>query len=120
MSYKNVKYKKYGKCYFEVGNYLYNSEAMSIVLKSENGEFEQVCTVNMPDYMYSPNTASIKNYSGNSGMTKFLEKLGIIDIVYSCKKAHMYASNGETIDYCQIDVEKLKEYSKVFEYEWKI
>ena len=67
-----------------------------------------------------PDTATIKNYSENSGMTKFLQKLGVIEEVYSRRKSHPLALDSETIDFCQIDIEKLKEYSKEFNYEWKI
>lgn len=66
-----------------------------------------------------PDTATIKNYSENSGMTKFLQKLGIIEEIYTSQKCHPGATDSETIDYCQINVEKLREYSKKFNYEWK-
>lgn len=119
MKYKKFNYKKYKECYFEVGNYFHNFQSMSIQIK--NKEYGQVCTVtiNMPGYLYMPDTATIKNYSENSGMTKFLQKLGIIEEVYNKRKCHPQASNSETIDFCQIDIERLKEYSKKFDYEWK-
>lgn len=120
MGYKKFNYKGYKNCYFEVGNYLYNSQSMSIQIKNDEEGILYTATVNMPDYLYYPGTATIKNYSENSGMTKFLKKLGIIEEVYSSKRAHQYADEKETIDYCQIDEEKLKEYSKTFNYEWKI
>lgn len=119
MKYKTFNYKKYENCYFEVGNYLYNFQSMYIKIKNERG-CEIVATVNMPDYLYMPDTATIKNYSENSGMTKFLQKLGIIEEIYTRKKCHPMAAISETIDYCEINIEKLKEYSREFKYEWKI
>ena len=118
MVYKKFNYKKYKDCYFEVGNYLYNSQSMFIQIK--NKEYGDLYTVNMPDYMYLPDTATIKNYSENSGMTKFLQKLGIIEEIYTMRKCHPLAAESETIDFCQINLEKLKEYSRKFNYEWNI
>ncbi len=118
MQCKTFDYKENKGCSFKVGNYIYNSQCMSIIIA--NNEEEIVCTVNMPDYMYFPETTTIKNYSENSGMTDFLLKLGIIEQVYSKVPAHQYAQKGETIDFCQINVEKLKEYSQEYKYEWKI
>lgn len=120
MECKKFNYKKYGKCYFEVGNYLYNSQSMFINIESEEGESIATCTVNMLDYMYMPGTATIKNYSENKGMTKFLQKLGVIEEIYTQRKCNAYAEDSETIDYCQINIEKLKEYSKSFNYEWRL
>jgi hypothetical protein len=120
MDYKKFNYKKYKDCYFEVGNYLYNSQSMFIQIKNKEYGDLYTATVNMPDYMYLPDTATIKNYSENSGMTKLLQKLGIVEEIYTRKKCNSMASEKETIDYCQINIEKLKEYSKEFNYEWKI
>lgn len=120
MKYKKFNYKKYKDCYFEVGNYFYNSQSMFIQIKNkEYGEL-YTATVNMPDYLYMPDTATIKNYSENSGMTEFLQELGVIEEIYTRRKSHPRALDSETIDFCQIDIEKLKEYSKEFNYEWKI
>jgi hypothetical protein len=93
---------------------------MFIQIKNEEYGLLYDATVNMPDYMYFPDTATIKNYSDNSGMTKWLQKLGIIEEIYTRKKCNPMASKEETIDYCQINIKKLKEYSKEFNYEWKI
>lgn len=168
MKCKTFNYKEYKNCYFEVGNYLYNSQSMFIQIKNEEEGDIATATVNMKEYFYTPNTASIKNYSENSGMTKFLQELGIIDEVYSSKecfpeenesemteickinfkehKATIISNTGkcdemiksltemgieeinietlnyekETIDFCQINIDKLKEYSKSFNYEWDI
>lgn len=120
MIYKTFKYKNYGDCYFNVGNYMYNRQSMAISIVSTEGESITTVTVNMRYYMYEPNTATIKNYSENSGMTKFLQKLGIIEEVYSKSKCNPYASAKETIDYCLINIDKLKEYTKNFNYEWSI
>lgn len=120
MKYKTFNYKNYGNCYFNVGNYMYNKQSMAISIISTEGESITTVTVNMRDYMYEPNTATIKNYSENSGITKFLQKLGIIEEVYSKSKCNPYASAKETIDYCLINIDKLKEYTKNFNYEWNI
>lgn len=118
MKYQTFKYKNYGDCHFEVGNYLYNKQCMSISIVSEDGEPITVCTVNMTDYMYFPNTTTIKNYSENSGISKFLKKLGIIQEIYSSVKCNAYAPKGDTIDFCEININKLKEYSNKFNYEY--
>lgn len=165
---KTFNYKEYKNCYFEVGNYLYNSQSMFIQIKNEDEGDIATATVNMQDYFYTPNTATIKNYSENNGMTKFLQELGIIEEIYTrkecfpkenaselteiCKinieerKATIISNSGEcdemikslkelgiedidievlnwekeTIDFCQINIDKLKQYSKKFNYKWEI
>lgn len=120
MNYKTFKYKNYGDCYFNVGNYMYNKQSMAISIISTERESITVVTVNMNDYLYEPDTVTIKNYSENAGITKFLQKLGIIEEIYSSKRCNPYASKDETIDYCLINIEKLKEYTNEFNYEWSI
>lgn len=120
MKCKKFDYKNYKNCYFEVGNYAYNSQSMFIQIKNEDEGDITTASVNMPDYLYMPETVTIKNYSENSGMTKFLKKLGILEEIYTKRKCHPLAADTETIDYCQVNIEKLKEYSKTFNYEWKI
>ena len=120
MKYKTFKYKNYKDCYFNVSNYLYNKQSMAISIKNEDGEDITVATVNMNDYMYEPDTATIKNYSENSGITKFLERLGVIEEIYSRVQCNPYATKNETIDYCLINIDKLKEYTKEFNYRWEI
>lgn len=120
MKCKTFKYRKYNNCYCEVGNYAYNSQSMFIQIKNKEYGDLYTATVNMPDYMYLPDTATIKNYSENSGMTEFLQKLGIIEEIYTRRKCHPMAEDSETIDFCQINIEKLKEYSKEFNYIWEI
>ena len=118
MEYKKFSYKNYLDCYFEVGNYMYNPDSMFINIKnSEDGDIT-TATVNMMDYFYLPNTATIKNYSENGGITKFLQKLGVVEEIYTRKKCNEWASENETIDYCEINLDKLKEYSKEFNYKW--
>lgn len=120
MKFKTFNYKNYGECYFNVSNYMSNKQAMAISIISKDGESISVCTVNMKDYLYYPNSATIKNYSENAGMTIFLEKLGVIEEVYSKAPCNPYASKNETIDYCAINITKLKEYTNQFNYEWSI
>lgn len=118
MKFKTFKYKNYGDCYFTVSNYLHNKQSMAISIKNIEGEDITIATVNMRDYMYEPDTATIKNYSENSGITKFLKKLGVIEEIYSRAKCGPYTTKDETIDYCLMNISKLKEYSKEFNYEW--
>ena len=120
MKFKTFKYKDYENCYFNVGNYYYNKASMAINMVNTEGESITTVTVNMQDYFYSPNTATIKNYSENAGMTKFLKKFGIIEEVYSSRVCNPYAQKSETIDYCSIDIDKLKEYTKEFNYKWEL
>ena len=120
MNYKTFKYKNYGDCYFNVGNYVHNKQSMAISIVSTDEEPITVATVNMSDYLYEPETATIKNYSENAGITKFLEKLGVIEEIYTRAKCNPYASKSETIDYCLMNTYKLKEYSKEFNYEWSL
>lgn len=120
MKYKTFKYKKYGECYFNVGSYMNNKQSMAISIIGKDDENIAVATVNINGWLYEPNTATIKNYSENAGMTKFLEKLGVIEEVYSKVQRNPYASKSETIDYCLIDIDKLKEYTNKFDYEWGI
>ncbi len=120
MGCKTFEYKGKKGCSFIVGNYLNNTQCMSIMIVTNENESETVCTVNMKDYLYFPETTTIKNYSENSGMTDFLLKLGVIAEVYNKVPAHQLAQRSETIDFCSINIEKLKEYSKEFNYEWKM
>ena len=87
------------------------------ISNKDEGEIT-VATVNMADYFYSPETATIKNYSENGGMTKFLKKLGIVEEIYTSRKANAFAGKNETIDFCQINIEELKKYSKNFDYKY--
>lgn len=120
MNYKTFKYKNYKKCSFYVGNYNTNKQAMSISMIDGDGDDIVTVTVNMPDYLYEPDTATIRNYSEGAGLTKLLQKLGIIEEIYTRKHCNPYALKTETIDYCLINIEKLKEYSYEFNYEWSI
>lgn len=120
MKYKTFKYQKYKNCYFIVENYYYDKDSMAItILNNEEGAIADV-TVNMNDYFYAPNTATIKNYSENAGMTKFLKNLGIIEELYSSRLYNPLAQKSETIDYCLINIDKLKEYTKRFDYKWEL
>ncbi len=118
MKYKTFNYKNNKNCSFEVSNYQYNPQSMAILIVNSKGEEKARVTINMPDYFYSPDTATIKNYSENSGMTKFLNKLEVIETIYTKRKAHPMASESETIDFCEINIKKLKEYSSKFNYEF--
>lgn len=118
MECKRFKYKKYKNCSFRVGNYMNNRDSMSIEILDENGEQIKVCTTNMPEYMYQKNTATIKNYLENAGMTDFLIDLDIIERINTRKNCNIYASKKETIDYCDINIEELKKYTSEFNYKF--
>lgn len=118
MKCKTFKYKNYGDCFFNVGSYYYNKNSMAINMVNTEGENITTVTANMNDYFYEPNTATIKNYSENAGITKFLENLGIIEAIYSRKLCNPQANENETIDYCLINIEKLKIYTNSFNYKW--
>lgn len=118
MKCKTFNYKNYNNCTFCVNSYLYNKMAMAIQIIDENEETICTCSVYRNDYMYYPGSATIKNYSENSGMTKFLQKLGIIEQVYNKIQCNPYATKSETIDFCDINMKKLKEYSSQFNFEY--
>ena len=118
MKNKTFNYKNNKNCSFEVSNYRTNLQSMAIKIVNSKGKEIIRATVNMPEYFYSPNTATIKNYSENAGLTKFLEKLRIIDTIYSSRKANSFSSSDETIDFCEINIDILKEYSSKFNYEF--
>jgi len=118
MEYKKFNYKKYKNCWFNVGRYVGMFGPMFIEIENEKEGPICVATVNMPGYCYDVCETTIKNYSENSGMTKFLQKMGIIKEIYGRSKCNPMAGVKETIDYCLINIEKLKEYSKNFDYEY--
>ena len=118
MKNKTFNYKNNKNCSFEVSNYQNNPQSMAITIVNSKGEEIKRVTVNMPDYIYEENTATIKNYSENSGMTKFLINKDIINYIYSKKQCNIYATKNETIDYCEINIENLKKYSSKFNYEF--
>ena len=121
MQYKTFKYNNYENCSFYVDNYSTNPDAMFISILNKNGKNICDCTVNKRDFLYEENTATIKNYTENYGMTKFLLKLGIIKQVITKSKFSIYAtSNNDSIDYCDINIKTLKKYSSTFNYKWNI
>lgn len=118
MKFKTFKYKNHNNCSFIVSSYVCDNMAIAIQIIDENGEVVCTPTVYKEGYMYEPGFTTIKNYSENAGMTKFLIKLGIVEQVYTKIPCNMYAGKDETIDYCEINMKKLKEYSSKFEYEY--
>lgn len=117
MKFKTFKYKNYNNCSFHVGNYKYNLNTMFIGILDKNGNSICDCTINKPDYLYQENTATIKNYMENAGMTNFLLKLGIIEQIITKSNFNIYGtSKKESIDYCDINIKELKKYSSIFDY----
>lgn len=119
---KKFKYKNYENCYFIVGSYLADKKAMAISIQNDDEGPISTCTIYDNFGIYSENITTIKNYSENSHMTKFLQKLGVvIDILdrRACNdfvKDTLQGKNPQTIDTCIIDYNKLKEYTKIWNY----
>ena len=110
---KTFNYKKYKNCYFKVGRYLYGDNAMAISIENETNGPITTCTVIHELGMYMENITTIKNYSENANITNFLKSLGIVVNVIGSYPCNAYVKNTtETIDICEIDMEKLKEYTK--------
>ena len=115
---KRFNYKQYKDCYFIVSTYAANKNALAISIENEKEGPITTCTVYLTDGLYTENTAIIKNYSENSGMTKFLQELGIVIEIFDRRPCNalvantLNSSNPQTCDTCFIDKEKLKEYTK--------
>ena len=119
---KTFTYKDYENCYFRVGSYAADNKAMAISIENlEDGPIA-TCTVYDIYSAYSEHITTIKNYSENSHMTKFLKKIKVVDEVLFSRPCNsfvadtLYTNNPQTIDTCLINTDILKEYSKV----WKI
>lgn len=120
MKYKTFKYKNYNNCSFYVTNYSRNPDAMFIGILDEKGNRIFDCTRNVPDYFYEENVAVIKNYSETYGMTDFLRKMGIVKQINTKSYFKIFGnSSNESMDYCDIDIDKLKKYSSTFNYKWE-
>lgn len=120
---KKFTYKNYINCYFNVGSYLADNKAMAISIESEKDGPIATCTVFNDIGFYSENIVTIKNYSENSYMTKFLEKLGIVISILNrviCNPAvydTFFTENPQTIDTCFIDTGILRQYCKKWNYD---
>lgn len=122
---KTFKYKKYKKCFFIVSSYVADEDAMYIGIENETEGSIADCTVYYKDGIYIPGFITVKNYSENSNLTNFLKELKIITEIctrFPCNNfpetlATLNGANPQSIDYCQIDIEKLKEYSKEWHYQ---
>ncbi len=119
---KTFTYKNYENCYFRVGSYAANNRAMAISIENlEDGPIT-TCTVYDIYGFYDEDITTIKNYSENSHMTKFLKKLKVVDEVLSTRPCNsfvtdtLHTNNPQTIDTCLINTDILKEYSKVWNY----
>lgn len=119
---KTFTYKDYKNCYFTVGCYAADNNAMAISIENlEDGPIA-CCTVYNAFDIYDTNITTIKNYSENSHMTKFLQKLNIISAVLYSRPCNsfvadtLYTNNPQTIDTCLINTDILREYTKVWKY----
>ncbi len=119
---KTFTYKDYENCYFRVGSYAADNKAMAISIENlEDGPIA-TCTVYDIYSAYSEHITTIKNYSENSHMTKFLKKIKVVDEVLFSRPCNsfvadtLYTNNPQTIDTCLINTDILKEYSKVWKY----
>lgn len=119
---KKFTYKNYTDCYFNVGSYMANKEAMAISIQNNDVGPITTCTVMSEWGSYDKDIITLKNYSENSHITDFLKKLGVVKEIimrYPCNSyvGHTLATNNpQTIDICIIDTKKLKEYSKEWNY----
>ena len=111
---KTFNYKNHKKCYFNVYSYAANDEAMAIVMT--NGKsLDIVCTVYDKNSIYMNGVTAIKNYSENSHLTEFLQKLGIITEVFNRTPCNNHvidtlnSKNPQSIDNCFIDMDLLKQ-----------
>ena len=119
---KKFTYKNYRNCFFIVSSYAADEDAMAISI--ENNSEGPICTSTIYDRdgIYCSGITTIKNYSENSFMTKFLEELGIIESIIDRRPCnpHVYntlnTEDPQTIDTCVINLEKLKEYTKEWNY----
>ncbi len=122
---KTFNYKNYKNCYFIVASYVADENAMYIGIENETEGNIIDCTVFRQDCIYLPGLVTIKNYSENSKLTTFLKKLKIITEInnripcnnFSSTLASLNGKDPQTIDCCEIDLEKLKEYSKEWHYQ---
>ena len=116
-------YKDYNDCYFTVASYQADPNAIAFSIEnSEDGPIT-TCTVFDREGCYTNGLATIKNYSENSGMTKFLKKLGVVTNIFFRKPCNslvvdtLDTKNPQSIDTVLIDTDKLKKYSKEWYYD---
>lgn len=115
---QTFKYKNYDNCYFVVGSYARNKEAMAISIHNDDVGPITTCTIYDDFGMYFNGVTVIKNYSENSNITNFLKKLGIVDEVltsFPCN-INLPPTTKETKDICVINMATLKEYCKEWNY----
>ena len=118
---KKFTYKNYENCYFIVGNYVADKNAMAISIKNDE-ENIVTCTVYRDFDPHCEGIVTIKNYSENSHITDFLVKLGIVTDILNRVPCNPFAydtldtDNPQTFDFCVIDVRKLKEFCKEWHY----
>ena len=116
-------YTKYKHCYFTVASYQADSEAIAFSIENlEDGPIA-TCTIFDSEGCYTNGLATIKKYSENSGMTKFLKKLGVVSDIIFRKPCNSFVmdtlntKNPQSIDTVLIDTDKLKKYSKEWYYD---
>ena len=108
---------EYKNCSFIVSSYL--SEPIAIIFAIKDNETSEIvakCTTYDLFTNYEVGMATIKNYSENRGMTEFLKKLGVVTNIIESNKVNELAEETETIDVCNIDLEKLREYATEWHY----
>lgn len=114
---KNFKIWDYKNCSFIVSHYITEPSAIAIVIKdNDTSEIVTKCTIYDIFEEYQLGMATIKNYSENKEMTEFLKNLGIVTNIIESHQVNEMAEDTETIDVCNIDLKKLKEYSIEWHY----
>ncbi len=115
---KNFKIWDYKNCSFIVSHYITEPSAIAIVIQdNDTSEIVTKSTIYDISQEYQVGMATIKNYSENKGMTEFLKNLGIVTSIIESYKVNEMAEDTETIDVCNIDLKKLKEYACEWHYD---
>lgn len=118
---KTFEFTNNTSCFFDVGHYPKNANAISIGIVDSDSEETIVSATDYLEIDYEIGQAVIKNYSAygndvtsNVGMTEFLKNLGIVEDVIESN----FVENDErkTVDVCKINLRILKEYSKYWDY----
>lgn len=114
---KTFKIWDYKNCSFIVSHYITEPNAIAIVIQdNDTSEIVTKCTIYDISEEYRVGMATIKNYSENKEMTEFLKNLGIVTNIIESHQVNEMTEDTETIDVCNIDLKKLKEYSIEWHY----
>lgn len=108
---KTFKYKKHKNCHFMVASYIGNPDAIYIEIRNKSCESITDCTTFIRYAMYEPKTTTIKNLE----LVKFLKELKIVTRIIS---KIPYGNFSDSLYFCKINTDKLREYSKEWNYNY--